>query len=228
MRSHVPVTRLFFFFFTRRISFVLFAGEGGEGEEPPAGYQEDDGGCPEDDEDEEEEEEEGVSGGSSGSPPRSPIPSSTDGVEHNDQTVNERLPLRSVSIASCGRYGFSSLSFHSSPFLILLRTSRFDCVLFFPRQRAFFQSTNVFFFFNYTRRSNGAFSFAAFFYVPFTFFTVFFYITRNRETCNFVRTRRVCGSFFFTDHRPISELQAGRIRGFSFLEIKFKTKFTRI
>jgi len=74
----------------------LFPGEGGEGEEPPAGYQEDDGGCPEDDEDEEEEEEEGVSGGSSGSPPRSPIPSSTDGVEQ-DVTVNERLPPRLVN-----------------------------------------------------------------------------------------------------------------------------------
>jgi len=72
----------------------VFPGEGGEGEEPPAGYQEDDGGCPEDDEDEEEEEEEGVSGGSSGSPPRSPIPSSTD-VEQ-DAVANERLPLRSV------------------------------------------------------------------------------------------------------------------------------------
>ncbi|XP_026809547.1 protein tiptop-like [Rhopalosiphum maidis] len=67
--------------------------EGGEGEEPPAGYQEDDGGCPEDDEDEEEEEEEGVSGGSSGSPPRSPIPSSTD-VEQDVAVANERLPLR--------------------------------------------------------------------------------------------------------------------------------------
>lgn len=74
----------------------VFPGEGGEGEEPPAGYQEDDGGCPEDDEDEEEEEEEGVSGGSSGSPPRSPIPSSTD-VEQ-DVVANERLPLRSVHI----------------------------------------------------------------------------------------------------------------------------------
>lgn len=73
--------------------FLHFPGEGGEGEEPPAGYQEDDGGCPEDDEDEEEEEEEGVSGGSSGSPPRSPIPSSTD-VEQD--AANERLPLRLV------------------------------------------------------------------------------------------------------------------------------------
>lgn len=91
----------------------MFAGEGGEGEEPPAGYQEDDGGCPEDDEDEEEEEEEGVSGGSSGSPPRSPIPSSTDGVEHNDQTVNERLPLRSVSnrIVRTIRIFFAFISF---------------------------------------------------------------------------------------------------------------------
>jgi len=74
---------------------LIFPGEGGEGEEPPAGYQEDDGGCPEDDEDEEEEEEEGVSGGSSGSPPRSPIPSSTD-VEQDVAVANERLPLRSV------------------------------------------------------------------------------------------------------------------------------------
>jgi len=74
---------------------LIFLGEGGEGEEPPAGYQEDDGGCPEDDEDEEEEEEEGVSGGSSGSPPRSPIPSSTD-VEQDVAVANERLPLRSV------------------------------------------------------------------------------------------------------------------------------------
>lgn len=77
-----------------KIFFSLVPGEGGEGEEPPAGYQEDDGGCPEDDEDEEEEEEEGVSGGSSGSPPRSPIPSSTDGLEQD--ATNERLPLRSV------------------------------------------------------------------------------------------------------------------------------------
>lgn len=75
----------------------VFPGEGGEGEEPPAGYQEDDGGCPEDDEDEEEEEEEGVSGGSSGSPPRSPIPSSTD-VEQD--ATNERLPLRLVYYSS--------------------------------------------------------------------------------------------------------------------------------
>lgn len=81
---------------TFNTTFVLiFLGEGGEGEEPPAGYQEDDGGCPEDDEDEEEEEEEGVSGGSSGSPPRSPIPSSTD-VEQDVAVANERLPLRSV------------------------------------------------------------------------------------------------------------------------------------
>lgn len=77
------------------IFVLVFLGEGGEGEEPPAGYQEDDGGCPEDDEDEEEEEEEGVSGGSSGSPPRSPIPSSTD-VEQDVAAANERLPLRSV------------------------------------------------------------------------------------------------------------------------------------
>lgn len=93
----------------RYIYLVLFPGEGGEGEEPPAGYQEDDGGCPEDDEDEEEEEEEGVSGGSSGSPPRSPIPSSTDGVEQ-DPTVNERLPPRLVNIcfpsASRCRHGY--------------------------------------------------------------------------------------------------------------------------
>lgn len=88
--------------FDRSMFFCRSPGEGGEGEEPPAGYREDDGGCPEDDEDEEEEEEEGVSGGSSGSPPRSPVPSSTDAEQ---DAVNERLPaLRSVAATArlCG------------------------------------------------------------------------------------------------------------------------------